>query len=242
MGIAIEKGEIQCDAPGQNASYDSIVLCILFQLPFKLELIGFGYICLALLIPIILISIFGKIKEQYRWFILNQAIWDLLITYDFICEKPTYWYFKTQYGMDTFFYGPSNCVFGNKDDRGFLYFATKNVINHISYLPLFLLTLSRFICLFYNPFYQRHSSTIKILCFIVTLNLVFLILINAKPIYDIFVDFGKINLESWERHQKCSTSNCIWNLETMIPSCNQTLIDECLAKIPVSVFFVLIQI
>uniref|UniRef100_A0A914QU33 Gustatory receptor n=1 Tax=Panagrolaimus davidi TaxID=227884 RepID=A0A914QU33_9BILA len=97
MGIAIEKGEIQCNAPGQNASYDSIVSCILFQLPFKLESIGFGYICLALLIPIILISIFGKIKEQYRWFILNQAIWDLLITYDFICEKPTYYYFRTQY-------------------------------------------------------------------------------------------------------------------------------------------------
>uniref|UniRef100_A0A914Q6N5 Uncharacterized protein n=1 Tax=Panagrolaimus davidi TaxID=227884 RepID=A0A914Q6N5_9BILA len=131
MGNPIEKGEIQCNTPGQNASYDSILSCILFQLPFKLELIGFGYICLALLIPIILISIFGKIKEQYRWFILNQAIWDLLITYDFICEKPTYWYFETQYGIDTFFYEPTNCVYNDGNYRGFLYSTVKNAIQNV---------------------------------------------------------------------------------------------------------------
>ena len=39
---------------------------------------GFGYICLGLIVIVILISIFGGIKDNYRWFILNQVIWDLI--------------------------------------------------------------------------------------------------------------------------------------------------------------------
>uniref|UniRef100_A0A914QCT3 Uncharacterized protein n=1 Tax=Panagrolaimus davidi TaxID=227884 RepID=A0A914QCT3_9BILA len=177
MGISIEKGEIQCNTPGQNASYDSILSCILFQLPFKLELIGFGYICLALLIPIILISIFGKIKEQYRWFILNQAIWDLLITYDFICEKPTYYYFRTQYGMDTFFYEPPNCFYGSTGDQT-----------------------------------------------------------SSYHIYNLIIDDKKRKIEADDAFRLCYTRNCPRDPETYIPQCNQTLIVECLANRPVSLF------
>uniref|UniRef100_A0AC34F5T4 Uncharacterized protein n=1 Tax=Panagrolaimus sp. ES5 TaxID=591445 RepID=A0AC34F5T4_9BILA len=236
MGYPIEEGPIQCDAPGQNASYDSYLSCIIFQIPFKLELIGFGYICLGLLIPVILISIFGKIQEKYRWFILNQAIWDLLIVYDFICEKPTYYgYFERQIGPETMFYEPAYCIYGNANEaKTFFFWAAKDAIKHVSYLPLFLLTFSRFICLYYNPFYQRHSGTLKLATIIVAFNIVFLLLITSKPIYDIFVDAGKINMEMDDAFRKCYLKNCPRNNETLIPECNQPVIDACVAKIPVS--------
>ena len=83
----IMEGNISCHARGQQAFVDSYLTCFLYQLPFVLETIGFSYICMPLIFAIIAISIFGKIQENYRWFILNQAIWDFLVIYDFLCEK-----------------------------------------------------------------------------------------------------------------------------------------------------------
>ena len=85
----IAEGNVSCHARGQTAFVDSYLSCLLFQLPFALETIGFGYLCFPLILTIILISIFGKIKENYRWFILNQACWDFFVIYNFICEKPS---------------------------------------------------------------------------------------------------------------------------------------------------------
>ena len=59
--------------------------CFLANLAATLYQINFGLICTGFLGLIILISVFGRIKENYRWFILNQAFWDLLVSYDFIC-------------------------------------------------------------------------------------------------------------------------------------------------------------
>ena len=88
--FTIDEGNISCSAPGQTASVDSWLSCVLFQLPFFLESIGFGFICFPLTLMIIAISIFGSIKENYRWFILNQACWDFLILYNFLCDKPSF--------------------------------------------------------------------------------------------------------------------------------------------------------
>ena len=92
------EGNISCSAPGQKAFLDSYLSCVLFQLPFALETIGFGYLCFPLILTIILISIFGKIKENYRWFILNQACWDFFVIYNFLCSKPSFkaWFDRYQ--------------------------------------------------------------------------------------------------------------------------------------------------
>uniref|UniRef100_A0A914Q0M1 Uncharacterized protein n=1 Tax=Panagrolaimus davidi TaxID=227884 RepID=A0A914Q0M1_9BILA len=45
---------------------------------------------MGLLILIMFISIFGGIKENYRWFILNQAIWDFVNSYYEQCDPVIY--------------------------------------------------------------------------------------------------------------------------------------------------------
>uniref|UniRef100_A0A914PGI5 Uncharacterized protein n=1 Tax=Panagrolaimus davidi TaxID=227884 RepID=A0A914PGI5_9BILA len=91
---------VECLVNGIPAYYDDSITCFFTQLPFALENIGFGYICMGLVLPIIIISLFGGIKENYRWFILYQAIWDFLVVYNFICNKPTleslFWHYSAE--------------------------------------------------------------------------------------------------------------------------------------------------
>ena len=62
--------------------------CFLEQAAAFLFYIYLDYICMALLLLVALISIFCGIKENYRWFILNQAIWDIFVIYNAICNFP----------------------------------------------------------------------------------------------------------------------------------------------------------
>ena len=83
-----EEGFIPCGIPNVNLDEDIHEFRCQYN-KFLVTVSDFylGYICLAVLGIIILISIFGGIKEHYRWFILNQAFWDLWISYSFICEN-----------------------------------------------------------------------------------------------------------------------------------------------------------
>ena len=61
--------------------------CRILTFAANLYYYDFGYICMGPLALIFIISVFGRIKENYRWFILNQVFWDLLSTYDYTCEN-----------------------------------------------------------------------------------------------------------------------------------------------------------
>ena len=61
--------------------------CHLRIIDFFFRNIYFHYICAVLLVLVLIISIFGKIKANYRWFILNQVLWDLFLSYDYLCHN-----------------------------------------------------------------------------------------------------------------------------------------------------------
>lgn len=213
---AIDRGNITCDALGQKASFDSIFTCWIFQFPFLLENIQFGYICYIFVVPIILISLLGKIQEQYRWFILNQAIWDVLISYDFICEKPSHAaYFRGSYSDETIGQGIAQCFYGDGYINGqdLSYKFPKDAARYLSYTPIFLLTGSRFICLYFHGFYNRHSGTLKLIIIIVIVNLLTLATITMKEILWLIFDIPGSNRRMNDEILACTTDNCnrtIW--------------------------------
>ena len=84
----IIEGDIECSTPLIQAKLYDHASCFFFQLPEQLVNYKFGYISLAFVSLVLLISIFGKIQYHYRWFVLHMALIDLLLCYDFICHKP----------------------------------------------------------------------------------------------------------------------------------------------------------
>uniref|UniRef100_A0A914Q9Y5 G-protein coupled receptors family 1 profile domain-containing protein n=1 Tax=Panagrolaimus davidi TaxID=227884 RepID=A0A914Q9Y5_9BILA len=171
-------GSIECSAPGKEAYFDSYFSCFLFQLPYFLENIQFGYLCGIFIIPIMLISIFGKIKESYRWFLLNQAIWDVFTCYSFICEKPTILAWSSSIYSTCFYKGrPSNPALDA------LFMIIKGAFRNSPYIPLFLLAFSRCIALYCPKFYQRHNQTWKILTFIIIFDIVAAVLSSGLTLY-----------------------------------------------------------
>lgn len=203
----ISEGNAACNALGKKALVDSQISCWLFQLPFFLENWEFGYFCLFLTFSITLISIFGNIKQSYKWFMLNQSIWDFFIVYNFICEKPSwstwfkwpYQWYLTYYpdnvsSFDSIHQGPSTCFYSIPlDDESqnnyfnhiysmFFYFSARNA----SYSPLFLLTFSRFIGLYFHRFYEKFFTPIKITLIIFGFNSFCIIMVNLDEWYKIF--------------------------------------------------------
>lgn len=115
--------------------------CILFDLLVYLENIKLKYISLFLIFLIILISIFGRIKFQYRWFILNLAIIDLFQIYNSICTNIS-----------------TNCYFTK-------FLTTTITADHLflklACIGLFILTGSRFLGIFYSQKYKKLQKSWK---------------------------------------------------------------------------------
>ena len=139
--------------------------------------IKFGYICCGLLALIILISLFGSIQETYRWFILNQAIWDLLITYYYICDNSVqlviynYWDFRCIYNSDGYFW---------------IYSFLLNCVRTNSYSALLLFSFTRFLCLYFLNFYDKLTNGRKIFYTIFGFNFV-IIFVNINELFNYLV-------------------------------------------------------
>lgn len=151
----IYEGSLECHAPDRMAFLADWISCALFQLPYKLEYYKFGYITATLVILVIVISIFGKIQHHYRWFILNQAIFDLFVTYDYLCTK--FAYSKEQ-----------NCYFGfdkylSVEDFEANSTSEAQIMKNLPIFGIFILTGSRFLTLFFPNFFKKWNKTWKIL-------------------------------------------------------------------------------
>lgn len=117
----------------------------IYKLPFL------GYINFISQILIILISIFGKIQEDYKWFALNQTILNVLIGAKLqIC---TYILINDQ--CETFYYDDGKNFTAWRFIKNTLIYAFQNIDMGL-YLNLFLFTATRFIATRFPLFYKFH--------------------------------------------------------------------------------------
>ena len=147
--------------------------CFLANFGITLFNIDFGYICIGVLILIIAISLFGGIKEHYRWFILNQAVWDLMLSYDFICHN-----LAAEYVLSV----PSACVYYWEGDY-FIGSFFYHLVPSNTYGALLLLSFTRFLCLFFMNFYDKLTRNRRLLYLIVFFN-VFMILTTSNALWE----------------------------------------------------------
>lgn len=109
---------------------------------------------------IILISVFGKFEEHYRWFILNQAIFEIIfLSYSQIC------FFDNIGQIDIGNLDIGNCFGKEYDfanwDAFFMptpYAILFFIINHIEKVTFFtvlFLTIVRFYCLYFPLSYKK---------------------------------------------------------------------------------------
>ena len=138
------QGYLECHAPNQEAYLADHFSCFLFQMPYFLKKIEFGYITLALVLLVILISLFGRIRLHYRWFILNLSIIDLIICLDFMFRNPN--------SSDGYF--------------GFAvleqYLQASDILCKIPSIGLFILTGSRFLNVYLPHVYKKLTQTWKV--------------------------------------------------------------------------------
>ena len=68
-----------CNLPSYNKTYKNVdeLGCSILNFAATLFYYDFGYYCMGPVFLVIVISIFGNIKANYRWFILYKAFWDL---------------------------------------------------------------------------------------------------------------------------------------------------------------------
>ena len=134
--------------------------CFLANFSLLFHDISFGFICIGILTPIILISIFGGIKEHYCWFILNQALWDLLITVVYARDHEIWNYFVRRWIEETAY-----------DISQYYLLAFGIILDTSPYTSLLLLSFTRFLCLYFPKFYQKLTSKLRIFWLIVAYNL-----------------------------------------------------------------------
>ena len=206
----VKKNKFVCDFIGiygvpESRNTDSF-RCFLAHFSYTLYEINFGYMCIGLLTIIILISIFGKIKENYRWFILNQAFWDLFYTYAYICDNSAY--LITTDSTDV------QCVF-NFEQYGFYFYPSVEFFYQLRYTApypaLALLSFTRFLCLYFMHFYKKLTQKRRIAYLILGFNLVILLL-NVTSLFADFADERKSHLlvecEKRRRLQKLTPRYC----------------------------------
>lgn len=160
ISTTINEGPIECHAPDRKAYLADWASCFFFQLPYKLEDYHFGNFTTVFVILVILISVFGRIQRNYRWFILNQAIFDLCITYDYTCNKFGYTEsYNCYFGFDEYLQIEAESSSGIYGKPG---------IEIMKYLPVFgvfLLTGSRFITIYFPRYFKKSDKIWKlILC------------------------------------------------------------------------------
>ena len=140
--------------------------CTFANFAVTLDKIYFGYLCMFLLIIISVISIFGKIKANYRFFILNQTIWDIVLTFNYIDFNSV----KSLASDDSGLY------------QGFLFRYFENLLPLPSiiselletqpYSALLLLCFTRFLCLYFMNFYEKLTRKHRIIYLIIIYNLI----------------------------------------------------------------------
>ena len=155
-----ETGFICFVAGSEFTGYDE-TQCYFANFILWLYDIHFNYICVGLLLIIVLISLFGGIKEHYRWFILNQALWDLAITYAYITDTLVLNYFYQRTDLS---YTSSELIY--------IQSFVKNIINTNPYTSLLLLSFTRFLCLYFMDFYEKLTRKQRIFYFIIIYNFV----------------------------------------------------------------------
>ena len=149
------------------------IRCTFVNVGITLSNIYFGQICIFLLALIVIISIFGKFKENYRWFILNQAIWDILVSVFFIYNN----YLKNiviYYQIDgSFVYIESYAII--YDLLTFappeLFYMVQVMMQNEPYSALFLLCFTRFSCLYFPNFYEKLTQKRRLFYLIIVFNL-----------------------------------------------------------------------
>lgn len=113
-------------------------------------------------LTIIIISLFGKIKEDYRFFFLNMAIFEFIyLAYFSIC--PDCSYDQLEYIQ----------IFGSDKSNILNYFA--NFISEyfrLSPFIIFLLAASRFLAVFFPLWYKFKVTTKKVIFAIVLSNII----------------------------------------------------------------------
>ena len=162
------KKKFVCHVLGKNVKYYDFdeTRCTFANFAMTLDKFHFGYLCMFLLVIIAIISIFGRIKANYRWFILNQTIWDFLLTFNFIDHHMV-----------------KDLVSGNIEQfpgfflKSFENFPTMaaligSVMETQPYSALALLCLTRFLCLYFMNFYEKLTRKRRILYFIIIYNFV----------------------------------------------------------------------
>ena len=149
--------------------------CFLTYFSVTLNQINFGYICGAPLIVIMLISIFGPLKEHYRWFILNQALWDLATSYSYICDN---WIAFIFFGILE-----SSCFYSFKTTYLQDFFAISIETNSYSALALF--SFTRFLVLFFPQIYNNLTQNRRIFYTIFVFNFI-IIFTNIRNIFSYF--------------------------------------------------------
>ena len=159
--------------------------CFLAYSASTLNQINFGYVCIALLLVIVMISLFGGIKENYRWFILNQAFWDLVISYSYICDNWIVYMFTGVYTPKCFYHVS---IYYIKDF--FQYTIDSN-----SYSALLLFSFTRFLALYYPNAYSRLTTKARIFALIFVFNF-FIIFTNIHTVFWHFASQRKAFLKS----------------------------------------------
>ena len=161
--------EFVCYAYQQNITNIDGFRCNLEVWAATLYDYNLGYICMGLLGLIIVISIFGGIQGNYRWFILNQAMWDLLVSHMYTCSNYTYDYVRPR---PPCFYEFKNYSFLRGFDLTTLKLSIIVSINYNPYSALLLLTASRFVALNFPQLYAKLTKKRRIAWTIAIFNLV----------------------------------------------------------------------
>ena len=137
--------------------------CAFINFVLWLSVNHFGYLCVALITLIAVISIFGGIKENYRWFILNQVFWDLLLCFEYIDDNAI----QRQFIRSSFRYRGVSQWFPNDFQP-----LVNAILETQTYSALFLLCATRVFCLFFMNFYEKLTRNRRILYFIFGFNFV----------------------------------------------------------------------
>ena len=170
-----------CYVGGSNLSNFQLdeIRCAFARVGTTLNDIYFGQICIFLLIIIMVISIFGRIKENYRWFILNQAIWDLLTTFFFILNNNLK-NFVTNFQLDGSYKVTKSSHLHVLDffidvlKIPELFEVIQEMVEKEPYSALLLLCISRFLCLYFPIVYKGLTRERRILNTIIIFNLIVL--------------------------------------------------------------------
>ncbi|KAH7693007.1 hypothetical protein AAVH_39963, partial [Aphelenchoides avenae] len=144
------------------------------------------YAAMLLTTAAMIISVSGRVKEDYRWLILNQNVFNLLAVvfneYVANCEANN-GFFVIGPVLEQGCIMPDCSVFAIA--RRYLAILLTYVLNNICFLTLFQLTLTRLLAVLYPLQYGSYVTTMKLIAFVLVSNGIF-ILACSYPAYVYF--------------------------------------------------------